>query len=282
MSKPIIKLNTANHRYQVSLDGGKTWEFKRGVTSILGAVLAKPALMMWPMDEALKYLFGQKFEEQLQDDGSIIVKPLYDEAKAELATEHRYTPTELQRLLEAARAAHTIKRDRGGDTGHVVHEAIEAYLTSGVAPSLTGEASKAFEAFVRWYKAQEDIKVIETELEVYSQTLDYCGTLDLLAEINGKKVIVDIKTSNYSRTAPLGIYPENFLQLGAYAYAYDEEPTRATEIHDLLIVNASKQGKINTRYASELGFSVDKCISAFADVWETYQTLEELKKGLKK
>ena len=52
-------------------------------------------------------------------------------------------------------------------------------------------------------------------------------------------ILGDIKTTNASRQAPLGVYPEMFLQLGAYANAHLEE-FPLEEIDDLAIIRVGK------------------------------------------
>lgn len=275
----LVRFNGGSHRYTVSTDKGQTWSHKLGVTTIL-RTLSKPGLELWPMDEALKYLFGQTFEEVTQDDGSIIVEPRYNVKTAQMKPGYGYITLELQQALERARAAHTIKRDKGGDVGTEVHEAIYLTLHGKIVDvtELSKEAQKAFKAWFDWFTYLSP-GVLAYEQVVYSKGLDYCGTLDAVLEIDGKRVLVDWKTQNYSRTAPLGIYPENFIQLGGYAKAYMEE--HGEVIDDLLIVNASKQGKVNAVYASELDVMVPEAESLFIQTLTVFNKRAELASQLK-
>jgi len=288
--KVVVHLAEETHRYQVSVDGGP-FATKRGVNTIL-STLSKPGLMLWPMDEALKHLFGQKFEEIYGEDETK-VRPVYDPHLAAIKPLSEFTVAHLQTLLEDARSAHSKKRDKGADTGQVAHGLIETYLlvqSGEVEPDVLPlaadldasdlEALKSYEAFVKWYESQSGIKTLEAERVVYSKVWDYCGTADALLKINGKLVWTDVKTSNYSRTAPLGIYADNFIQLGAYALAYGEETGEYPD--DLLALGCSKQGKVSPVYASALGLSVNQCMDMWRHTLALWRGREELGKELRK
>lgn len=263
----LVKFNERSHRYDVSVDGGTTWAGKPGVTGTLNT-LAKEGLMLWPMNMALSHIKTN-------------LKDLKD----------------LENCLAEAAKAHTRKSDKGKDVGHEAHAMVEQFLRSkmtGEEPHYvqsSPEAHKAFVAFQSWYDGQEDIKVLGVEKVVYSQSGDYCGTFDCLLKIDGKIVLCDLKTTNPSRDAPLGIYPEYFLQLGAYCLAHVEDQLYGTDtpteeeldaqVADLMIINCSKQGKVSTLRASELGLSVGECIGQFLNVVSLTRFLTPLKKVIK-
>lgn len=247
------------HRYLVN---GKE---KKGVTTILGA-LAKPALMLWPLNEAMKHIRAE-------------IGLLYANDETDIDT--------LEKLFVEAERAYIRKGDKGKDIGTEVHQKVEEFLRNRLTDTedvvLTGagtfgdlpiEVSKATNAFKDWYTAQEDIKTIAVEEIVYSLAFDYCGKFDCLLMIDGQTVLCDLKTTNSSRVAPLGIYSENFLQLGAYASAYEEEKEREF-IDDLMVINCSKQGKVSTLRASELGLSKNHCINGFTDTLNMFRFMNE-------
>lgn len=241
--------NNARNRYIIE-------ELKHapvGVTSVLGKVLNKPALMMWPMNESLKYT-----REQLVDGVS-------------------YTAEKIKKILDESSKAYTKKSDKGKDVGSLIHAAIEAYLLEE-EHEVPEDAKKPLESFIKWFEEVEP-KVLDVERIIYSQKLDYAGTFDSLLEIDGKTVLCDVKSTNSSRSAPNGIYPEMFLQLGAYSYALHEEDKEAG-IQDLMIIRVSKTGELNTLRASELGMSVRDCEDAWLKVLEIYKVLVPLTKRL--
>lgn len=93
------------------------------------------------------------------------------------------------------------------DIGSEVHDAVEYYLKTGKERKInTPESISAFIAFLEW-KDSVKLEVIETEKTVSGNY--YAGTLDLLCTIDGKRYIIDIKTSK-------AIYPEYRYQIAAY------------------------------------------------------------------
>lgn len=268
----LLRFSEGTHRYDVSVDGGKTWDIKQGVTTTLGKVLAKPALLLWPLNEAMKSL-GAKMvctdqEKQIWEwtlDSEVVVNTI---------------------KIQAAATAHRKKSDTGKSTGHETHALIENYLRSigglqegAMTAEFSPQSLKAFNAFQKWYESQTSISIIEVERILFSRKYDIAGTTDAILKIDGKTVLTDWKTTNASRDAPLGIYSEAYLQLGAYAQAYIEET--GLKLDDLAIGNASKTGEFNIIYASELGLSVEDCIKAWLRVLGTFRFLQPLAKQLK-
>jgi len=234
----------ARNRYTIE----ETKQSPVGVTSVLSAVLNKPALMLWPLNEAVKKLTPE------------IGQPLTEE------------------LLETAKKAYLVKGDKGKDTGTLIHAAVEAYL-KGEPMDITPEIEKPLEAFGAWFDSV-DPKVLSVEKVCYSRKYNYAGKFDAILEIDGQIVMVDWKSSNSSRTAPKGVYLENFMQLGAYNLAYREE--KATRLKpgidfskqyptDLMVVRIGKDGVLNTLKASELNLTVKDCEDKFLEVLSLYR-----------
>ena len=236
-----IKFSPGAHRYTVN------GQHKVGVTTVLN-VLNKPALMTWPMYEANKYIKKHSTE------------------KGEFLT---ISKTHLEDSLKAFR----MKSDKAANMGTKIHEAIEMYLTGH--PSVDdGKVGKALESFKNWYENLNG-KAIEVERVVYSKQGDYAGTFDCLLELDGKKVLCDVKTTKKGKKFRDGIYPEYFIQLGAYSMAYKEET--GEEIDDLMIINVSKSGAgITTKTASQLGLSIGELEQSFAYCLRLYRTLDKI------
>lgn len=248
-----------NSRNRYQLESGET---PVGVTTVLARVLGKD-LKGWAVSEVLKAIGGTLKYEKQQFVWYLDEPVTIDEEK-----------------LRWASKAYTRKSDKGKDVGSEVHEAIENFLKTNEFDfsQITPEAIKALRAFINWHDEVKP-RVLATEQIVYSRSGSYAGTFDALLEIDGRVVLCDIKTSNASRAAPLGVYPENFLQLGAYSLAYAE--AGGTHPKDLMVINASKIGKLSTLRASELGLSVRDCEVAWASVLKLYRFLEPLKKQIK-
>ncbi len=118
-----------------------------------------------------------------------------------------------------------------GDKGSKVHLAIANLINggtvkinekiisreSGVEEELTLEEYGCIISFVDWAKKVKP-KFLKNEFVVINKEENYAGTVDLLCEIEGKKYLVDLKTSQY-------IWPSHELQLSAYfnAFPIDEQ-----------------------------------------------------------
>jgi hypothetical protein len=253
----------------------------RGVTDIKRTIIAKPGLMRWPMDMAIKH-----------------IKTVIGKVDCDM-------PEEVDAMLEQAQRAHTHKSDKGKDIGTEVHAAIERYLKGDVVGSLTNEAVKSFGAFVDWF-TNTNAKKVAVEQAVYSRERQYCGKFDAILEIDGKTVLVDFKTTNVSAYALkkgkewTGLYPEDFMQLGFYSKAYKEanieidkvnsrgmvtqraeirDLQKVEHIQDLMLINCTKEGKLITLSAKEIGWDVEKCENLAMNALSIADGLKDIKKG---
>lgn len=233
----------------------------RGVTDVKRQIIAKPGLMRWPMDMALKH-----------------IKSVIGEVDCDM-------PEEVDHMLEQATKAHTQRSDRGKDIGTEVHGAIEHYLVTEEKTTVfeTKESKKSFDAFIKWYESSE-AKKISVEQPVYSRERQYCGKYDAILNIQGEIVLVDFKTTNVSPYALrkkkeyTGLYPEDFMQLGFYSKAYHEANPESV-IHDLLLVNCTKEGKLIALSAREIGWTVADCENLAMNALDIADGLKNIKKG---
>ncbi len=109
-----------------------------------------------------------------------------------------------------------------GDRGYRVHALITRLLqkkeldinmelpnpTTGILERLTLEEYEAVMSFVNWFNEVKP-KPLLNEQVVFNNEHNYAGTVDFVCEIDGKKVLVDFKTSQE-------IWPSHKLQLSAY------------------------------------------------------------------
>lgn len=229
----------------------------KGVTTILGKVLAKD-LIGWALNCCTDYL----------------------KDKLPVITE--------EDLKEAAKA-YTVKRDFGADTGTEAHLLVENYLkgrTQAVSKT-SPEARNAFNAFKEWYEAVTPT-VINVEEVIYSQQYGYAGTYDCMLKVGDKVYLCDLKTTNASRVAPRGVYAENFLQLGAYAAAHEEQRqfelanggSDLLPIDGLMVISAKKTGKLDIVTNDEVGLSVAQCGDLFHAVVNLFKFLTTTTKAL--
>jgi len=187
-----VKLVFDSGRHQYHVNGKRVW----GVTSIIG-ILDKPALMYWAVNQAMEYL--------------------QRELKPGIALDE----VEIKSILAEAKRAHTVKKNKATDIGTMTHGWIEKYIKAATKREklpkrpVNKEMNNAIDCFFNWMKKNK-AKFISSERKIYSKKYKYAGMVDLDVKINGKRTVVDIKTSN-------GIYPEYFLQGVAYMIALEEE-----------------------------------------------------------
>ena len=182
-----IVFNPFNNRKRYSVDG----DVKPGTTTVIGQVIAKPGLMLWPLNTAMTYL-------------------------------KKKCPNITEEDLTYAANIHNDRKNKGADTGTIVHDLTEAMLLGrefNVA-EYSGEVKRALKGFETWL-LQSGATVESVEGLVYSAELDYAGTYDHIMTIDGKTYMTDLKTTNASDSAPEGVYAEYFVQLGSYAIAYE-------------------------------------------------------------
>jgi hypothetical protein len=104
--------------------------------------------------------------------------------------------------------------DSLADVGTLCHNIVECYLKkqevdySDYTPNQRVLAENASRKFFDWEK-KNDFKLIASELQLVSETHFFGGTCDIYCELNGKKTLIDIKTSK-------NCYPEHFTQTAAY------------------------------------------------------------------
>lgn len=267
MASEIIERSLYNGKYQMVHNPnarGRAPRYKvndeekpKGVTTILGQTLAKD-LMDWAVTCAMEYLQAK-------------LPVVTDKDLAEAANEYK------------------VRRDSGAGTGTEAHAMVEDYL-KGREPAQTQrspEAINAYRAFVKWFTESKP-EVLNVEEVIYSETFHYAGTYDCMLKIDGKVYLCDLKTTNVSRKAPNGVYAENFIQLGAYALAHEEQRqfeeanggTKLPKIDDLMVISAKKNGVLDIVTASDLGLMVDECGDMFKRVINVYQFMDYTTKKL--
>lgn len=120
-----------------------------------------------------------------------------------------------QWLKEMGGDADTI-RDEAGRRGSVVHQLTERY-DSGEEVSFLNEYGKPAYKLLEWAMFERYIDFVNVhhpevqmmEVHMIDDVLGYAGTIDRVIELNGKTVLMDIKTSN-------AVHDSYWLQLAAY------------------------------------------------------------------
>lgn len=97
--------------------------------------------------------------------------------------------------------------------GTAVHNAAENYVLYGIE-DIEPQYCGYFEAFLKFWEENRP-EPLATESRLYHKFLRYAGTADLPCVIDGKKILIDYKTSATVNRMLTGV------QLEAYARAYD-------------------------------------------------------------
>ena len=168
------------------------------VTTVLGKVWPKPALVNW---------FAKRGRE----------------AMAEYLRDYTGEPvTEglLQDAVDEAKLAPKRDSDKAADLGTAAHELIAEKLQGKIYP-VPSDLRHVMDAFDQWYKAEE-LELLDTECAIYSTQSLYAGTIDALfkRKNSSELLLVDFKTSK-------AVYPEMHVQLSAYSNAMREMAGRA-------------------------------------------------------
>lgn len=178
-----------------------------GVTTILNAVLAKPALVGWAARLSAEYVVDH-----------------WDELTSMAPSER----------LKAVRGATDRTSRSAMARGTRIHEMGEQ-LVHGIAVDVPDELVGPVDAYARYLDTWHVVP-IAVESTVASRRYQYAGTLDLVAtDVRGVPFLGDIKTGS-------GVYSDVALQLAAYRYAEvmlhdgDESPMPPVEVVQVMHV----------------------------------------------
>ena len=228
-------------RYQVSHEKpDRTWTqptIIAGVSSALQLV-PKPFLVAWA-----GLVSTEKAVELLEPSTIAAVRGFVEKYKETYNTT-AYEAIKVARkqfpVLAKIAKGHEAVGDEAKETGTDAHNALEAHVLGKEYKCTTPGGQKALDSFKT---SIIEVTNPKTELPILSRQHSYAGRFDMLCNIGGKLVLCDWKTNKRdARFNPSGAHMENFLQLGAYAYAWFEE--HGTWPDDLAVINVDKlEGK---------------------------------------
>jgi len=186
-----------SHRYKLA--GERS--YLTSVTAITGIIDKSRVLIPWAI--GLTGAFLRKYLEE--------------------AAANNFTKEELYSVIDEALVQHTVKKEEAADTGSQVHDLAqkigEALRDSqpieDIPEDTPDEVKTGVFAFVNWI-VDHNVKFLECERMVYSKKHKFVGITDAIIELDGKKYLIDYKTSK-------GVYNEMKYQLAGYTIAYEEE-----------------------------------------------------------
>jgi hypothetical protein len=118
------------------------------------------------------------------------------------------------------------KRDDAADFGTALHETLAALVAGrkiGPYPGAEGHVK----ALVEWWDTYRPL-VYDSEVQVFNLTEGYAGSLDLIADVYGRRLLIDLKSGS-------AIGHDVRLQLAAYRYAefIGEDDHRIADVPDV-------------------------------------------------
>jgi uncharacterized protein YoxC len=204
----IIEFNPKGRGSRYTVNGLK----KKGVTTIIGERFGKGALMWWAENCVFEALHQKlKYDKKAVDEVQQFVDDLKNRVKA--------------------------IKENASNIGTNMHSLCEDYITGKNPVEPTTEPLKTmFDKFKKFWN-KKMFKVIATEMTVYSEEVDACGTTDLVAEalktqFKGKKGIIDFKTSK-------DFYPDMPVQIHTYKKLVEDSTDYKIEF--LAVINIPKE-----------------------------------------
>jgi len=167
---------------------------------------------MLSVTSILKRLYKVKLEKHKQ---KIIIKYMldnYDKFHALADDEDHREMVETAALKAPSKPEYNqYATQRGTD----LHDRLENYLltneydTEGLIDLDAAKLEKAIEFF-----DTQGFKVTDTEITVFHEDYGHCGTIDVVAEKDGERWVIDLKTGRGTEA-----WPDNALQVQAYMVA---------------------------------------------------------------
>lgn len=174
---------------------------------------------------------------------------------------------------EEARKAHLKIRDAAGDKGKEVHAQLEESLNKWIVEgSLQLGIDPIVNAVLEWLRS-EGYTPIRTEVSVYNLELWYGGIFDAVVEKEGKRYILDFKTSGSVQTKFL-------YQCGAYSLAI-KDMRKEAEIAGAIIVHIPRGKSFNPEHNVYKRHDIGQLEDAFKNILAVYKLDQEVSKLIK-
>ena len=174
---------------------------------------------------------------------------------------------------EEARKAHLKIRDAAGDKGKLVHGQLEDSLNIWIAEGqMRLSEDPIVNAVLEWMRS-EGYTPVRTEVAVYNLDLWYGGIFDAVVEKEGKRYILDFKTSGSVQT-------KFFYQCGAYSLAIKDMKKEA-EIGGAVIVHIPRGVSFKPDTNIYVRYDIEALEEAFKNILTVYKLDQEVNKLIK-
>lgn len=233
-------------------------------------------IMFYPKSHQYKLVVGDKKSDWQTIDSVSRICGIVDKSDALLIWASRLCSDYLLSLPVNARSDEEVKRavnihrekkEEAANIGTLAHAWAEAYIKSwDISFPEDPQVINAVNGFLDWTN-QHKIEWIASERFVYSNKYNFVGICDAIAMIDGKRYLVDFKTSNRIRKL------EYWMQTAAYSYAFFEETGQ--EIEWVIVARFSKDDVDVPFEVFEIG---NNEISSFFDLFLSAMDLYRAKK----
>jgi hypothetical protein len=167
-------------------------------------------------------------------------------------------------------------RDEFGKRGSVVHNLTEQYdkelpvtLMSDGRPQYSSMEWAMFERYVEFQQRFKP-RIIEIEGNYTSHELGFGGTLDRIIKLNGKIILLDIKTSNY-------LHNHFWLQMAAYERLWAEyNPDMPIDEIAILWLNAKTRTDGKGEAIQGQGWQLKFSDKPIQEHWKLFRATQEL------
>lgn len=165
-------------------------------------------------------------------------------------------------------------RDEAGRKGSVVHQLTEDY-DSEIECHILDAYGKAQYKEIEWamferyveFRTRFPFEIIASELHYISPSLGFAGTLDRVFMIDGKRVLVDIKTSN-------SLHNHYWLQMAAYKQLWDEvNPLEKIDAIRILWLNASTRTEGTGKAIQGIKWKLQEPDYGLDHYWKLFQSV---------
>jgi predicted AlkP superfamily phosphohydrolase/phosphomutase len=165
-------------------------------------------------------------------------------------------------------------RDAAGDKGKDVHALLEKSMNEWIEKGELEITSTepVVNSVMEWLR-QDGYTPIKSEFPVYNLDLWYAGIMDAVVEKDGKRYILDFKTSGSLQT-------KNFYQCGAYSLAIKDMKEEA-EIGGVIIVHIPKGLSFVPEDNVYVRYDIEQLEKSFTNILETYKLDKEIIKLIK-
>jgi hypothetical protein len=273
------------HRAQAPLPLG--WEEVPSVSQVLD-VLHKPGLPWWGMVQGVEGLMTLHQLGLLRETIGLDRRP----ALAGMGPDgpHPIDSQGIVDLLTVNQLTVNHVRDRAGDRGLAVHDALEGWAESGKLPdpSMYAATEVAYVRALRQFLVDVDPEPIASEVMVASREYGYAGRYDLrlrvtkpsqvvarcglkrgpvLKTLQPGEILTDLKSSK-------GVYESHPRQLEGYEHASLESGWDETSARGILHVTEDGE------YEFVRSWSVFEDFLAVLMVWKSDQAMKARKKGI--